>query len=122
VVFEFEDPSTESLPLSSSTNPPHFTEEPFTIDTATAHSSPGTATADLQDEELMHSPTASLPEYFLPEGRFVQLINSDQVPRYTKNVTMQVGSIIMLLQLFTSIGRSREETAYDVKPLTTAFP
>jgi hypothetical protein len=118
VVIEFENPSTESLPLSS-INPPQLTEEPFTIDTPTAHSPPATVAASLQDEEF---PTASLPEDFLPEGRFVQLINSDQVPRYTKNVTMQVGSIVILLQLFTSVCRSREETAYDVKPLTTAFP
>jgi len=118
VVIEFENPSTESLPLSS-INPPQLTEEPFTIDTPTANSPPVTVAESLQDEEF---PTASLPEEFLPEGRFVQLINSDQVPRYTKNVTMQVGSIIILLQLFTSVCRSREETAYDVKPLTTVFP
>jgi hypothetical protein len=118
VVIEFQNPSTESLPLSS-INPPQLTEEPFTIDTATAHSSPVTAAGDLQDDEFH---TASLPEDFLPEGRFVQLINSDQVPRYTKNVTMQVGSIIILRQLFTSVCRLREETAYDVKPLTTVFP
>jgi hypothetical protein len=118
VVIEFENPSTESLPLSS-VNPPQLTEEPFTIDTTTAHSSPVTAAADFLDEEF---PTASLPEDLLPEGRFVQLINSDQVPRYTKNITMQVGSIIVLPQLFTYVFRSREETAYDVKPLTTAFP
>ncbi|KAH9962940.1 hypothetical protein BC827DRAFT_182701 [Russula dissimulans] len=44
-------------------------------------------------------------EYFLPEGRFIQLIHSDQVPRYTKDIKI-----------------SREETHYDVKPLTTTFP
>ena len=90
VVFEFQNPSTESLPLSPLTNPPQLIEEPFAIDTATAHSSPVTAAADLQDGEPTRSPSASLPDYFLPEGRSVQLINSDQVPRYSKNITMQV--------------------------------
>jgi hypothetical protein len=40
-----------------------------------------------------------------PEGRLVQLINSDQIPRYEKNATIP-----------------RVETAYDVQPLTTEFP
>jgi len=121
VVFEFQNPSTESLPVSPSINPPQFVEKPFTVDTGTAHSSAVTAAADLRDEELIRSPGTSLHDCFLPEGRSVQLINSDQVPRYTKNAVMQVGSIVILLQLFTSVGRSREETEYYVKPLTTVF-
>jgi hypothetical protein len=121
VVFEFQNPSTESLPVSPSINPPQFTEKPFTVDTGTAHSSPVTAAADLQDEGHICSLATSLPDCFLPEGRSVQLINSDQVPRYTKNAVMQVGSIITLLQPFTSVSRSREETEYYVKPLTTVF-
>jgi len=68
LVFNFQDPSTESLPISSSTNP----------------------------EASIHS-VATLVN-FLPEGRSVQLINSDQVPRYTKNITMQVGYIVILLR------------------------
>jgi hypothetical protein len=90
VVFEFQNPSTDSFPISPSTSPPQFTEEPFTVDTATAQSSPVTAKADLQDEESICSHATSPPDLFLPEGRFVQLINSDQVPRYSKNITMQV--------------------------------
>jgi hypothetical protein len=122
VVFEFQNPSTESLPASPLANPPQFIEKPFTVDAGTAHSSPVTAAADLRDEELIRSPGTSLHDCcFLPEGRSVQLINSDQVPRYTKNAVMQVGSFIILLQLFTSVGRSREETEYYVKPLTTVF-
>jgi hypothetical protein len=121
VVFEFQNPSTESLPVSPSINPSQFMEKPFTVDTGTAHSSPVTSAADLQDEEHIRSPATSLPDCFLPEGRSVHLINSDQVPRYTKDVLMQVGSIIIPLQLFTSVGRPREETEYYVKPLTTVF-
>lgn len=91
LVFNVQNPSTESLPISSVMNPQPLTEEPFGIDSATAHSSP----VDLHDEGLIHSPT-SCSDHLLPEGRFVQLINSDQVPRYTKNVTMQVGYILIL--------------------------
>ena len=99
VVFNVQNPSTDSLPLSSSTNPPQITGEPFALDSATAHSSPVTAAADLHDEAWIHSPPASISDYILPEGRFVQLINSDQIPRYSKNVTMQVRNTIILLYL-----------------------
>jgi hypothetical protein len=91
LVFEVQNPSTESLPISSVMNPPPLSEEPFAVDTATAHSSPITTPADLYDEGLMRSHT-SLTDSLLPEGRFVQLINSDQIPRYMKNITMHVGS------------------------------
>ena len=87
LVFNLQNPSTESLPTSSEMNPKPLTDEPFAIDSATAHSSPGAIPADLYDEDLIRSPT-SLSDNLLPEGRFVQLINSDQVPRYTKNATM----------------------------------
>ena len=52
---------------------------------------------DLHDETLPDSPTSTNPptvDYFIPEGRFVQLINSDQIPRYEKDATMQVGYTI----------------------------
>ncbi|KAH9979764.1 hypothetical protein BJV74DRAFT_121406 [Russula compacta] len=107
VVVDIQNPSTESLPISSPTNPPQLTDEPFAIDSATAHSSPTSTTADLHDESSQHLPIVSPPtsDYILPDGRFVQLINSDQVPRYTKDVTIP-----------------REETPYDVAALTTTFP
>jgi hypothetical protein len=101
VVVEVQNPSTESLPIS--TNPPHVTEEPFDMDSSTVHSSPDTPAGDLQDEP--GTPTSTNPptvdytptvDYFIPEGRFVQLINSDQIPRYEKGATMQVGYTIPL--------------------------
>jgi len=95
LVFNVQNPSTDSLPISSTVNPPALTEEPFAIDSATAHSSPVITPADLHDEGHIRSLT-SLTDYLLPEGRFVQLINSDQVPRYTKNVTMQAGYTLIL--------------------------
>ena len=92
IVVNVQHPTTEPLPMSSSTNP--------------------------------RSPTSSIHptlDHFLPEGRFVQPINSDQIPRYTKNAKMQVGYATLHYTL-TSFCRPREETVYDVKPLTTEFP
>ena len=62
-------------------------------DRAPAYSPP----ADLHDESSQHFPIISSPTpgYSLPEGRFVHLINSDQVPRYTKDITMQVDYTIV---------------------------
>lgn len=99
VVLNVQNPSTESLPISSTTNPPPLMEEPFSLDSATAHSSPVASSVYLHDEGLIRSLT-SLSDYLLPEGRFVQLINSDQVPRYTKNVTMRVGYIPIPMTTF----------------------
>ena len=85
---DVQNPSTESLPISPSGNNP-ITEEPLAIESATTHSSPDSSVVDHHDELVPGSPTSSNAEY-LPEGRFVQLINSDQIPRYTKDVFMQV--------------------------------
>jgi len=89
VVFDLQNPSTESV-----SPPPQLTEEPFAMDTSTAHSSPVTAPVDLHGEVPIHSRAASPWDGLLPAGRSVQPFNSDQVPRYTKNIAMQVGYII----------------------------
>lgn len=98
VVVDVSYPSTESLPIP--------------ISPAVDH------------EPLPDPPTSSdftTLDYFLPAGRVVQLINSDQIPRYDRNVTMQVSNIILSLHTHASC-RPRVEIAYDVKPLTTRFP
>jgi len=96
VVFDVPNPSTESIPVSS-THPGQLTEAPFTIETVAPYLSPVTAAADPHDEApILSIATLDNP---LPEGRSVQLINSDQVPRYTKNLTMQVRHIVILLRL-----------------------
>jgi hypothetical protein len=87
VVFDLQNPSTESI---SSPPPPQLAEEPSPMDTSTAHSSPVAASVDLHDEVPIHSTTASPWDYLLPPGRSLQAFNSDQVPRYTRNITMQV--------------------------------
>jgi hypothetical protein len=58
----------------------------------------------------------------LPEGRFLQLINSDQVPRYTKEVTVQVDYTITILKTNKSFCRPRERTFYEIPRRTTSFP
>ncbi|KAI0301654.1 hypothetical protein B0F90DRAFT_1936389 [Multifurca ochricompacta] len=108
VIVGIENPSTESLPLSPSSNLPPLTDEPYAIGSPTAHSSHASLARGLPLEELSPlSPTASsvISNFLLPEHRFVQLINSDQVPRYTKDITIP-----------------REETLYEVKTLTVTFP
>jgi len=83
-----QNPSTESLPTTS-INPQEITEEPMAMDTS-AHSSLHISLSDRAETASWNSHTVSSATsvFALPEGRFLQLINSDQIPRYTKNVTM----------------------------------
>jgi hypothetical protein len=95
-VVDDQNLSTDSLPTSSSTNLPRITDEPIVIDTATGHSSPDSPSMDLPDEP--GSPASSnhpTLDFSIPEGRLLQPIHSDQIPRYTKGVTMQVGHTIL---------------------------
>jgi hypothetical protein len=95
VIFNVLNPSTDSLSVTSATQPPKFTEEPMTIDSDPPnHSSPVCSPSDRLKTASQHSlaTSSSTADFFLPEGRFVQLIHSDQIPRYTKNITMQVDS------------------------------
>ncbi|KAH8982871.1 hypothetical protein EDB92DRAFT_1952019 [Lactarius akahatsu] len=59
--------------------------------------------------KVMDPSTDSLPasNFDLPYGRFLRLIHSEQVPRYTKDVTVQV--------------KPREETYFKIPRLTTTF-
>jgi len=106
-VVDVQNPSTESLPTSLWTTNP-IADEPVAMESATVHSSPDSPVVDQRDGPVPGSPTSSNAatlDYYLPEGRFVQLINSDQIPRYDKDAVIP-----------------RVETSYDVKPLTTTFP
>ena len=89
-------PSPESVPNTSSINAQEFTEDPMAIGTST-RSSPLILPADRLEPV---SPTTSFAasDIFIPDGRLVQLINSDQIPRYTKNVTMQVRYSVIATQ------------------------
>ena len=83
MVLNIQNVSTELVPISSSVYAPQVIAEPFDTDTPTAYSSPVSAAVDLYGEVPIQ-PSNNV----LPEGRSLQLINSDQVPRYTKNITM----------------------------------
>ena len=96
-IVDVQNPSTESLPTTPFATGPPLTEEPLAMESATAHSPPDSPVVDQHDEPVPDSPTfsdAEVLDYYLPDGRFVQLINSDQIPRYTKDVLMQVEYII----------------------------
>ncbi len=86
------------LPISSSTNTQQVTDEPFAVDPASLYSSPASAAGNPHDERVPSSPkssNAATLDYDLPEGRFLHLIHSDQIPRYTKDVLMQVEYTIL---------------------------
>jgi hypothetical protein len=95
IILNVQNSSTESL-QTTSINAQEITEEPIAVDTST-HVSHHISPSDRAEAASQNSPTtssaASVPA--LPEGHILRLINSDQIPRYTKNNTMQVGHHIM---------------------------
>ena len=94
--FDIQNPSTESLPNSLSLIGANV-QESTAVETST-HSPSRISFADRWEATSQHSYTttsAPLNHFMLPEGRILQLINSDQIPRYTKNVTTQVDSFFM---------------------------
>jgi hypothetical protein len=94
-------PLTELLPISSSTNPQQLTNHPFAIDSARVHSA-----VDRHDGPLQVFSTSfnsAKLDHFVPEGRFVQLIDSEQIPRYTRDIKMQVGNTISSLHPYISL-------------------
>ncbi|KAI0261589.1 hypothetical protein BC834DRAFT_459356 [Gloeopeniophorella convolvens] len=107
VVVGIENPSTESLPLSPSSRLEPFTEEPNVIDTPTAVSSPDSVITESIRERAsqMSRPLSQISDFYLPEGRFIALIQSDQVPRYSEKHKIP-----------------RTEVSYTIDPLTTFFP
>ncbi|KAH9171923.1 hypothetical protein EDB89DRAFT_1029604 [Lactarius sanguifluus] len=106
VVVGIVNPSTDSLPLSPSPDRPPLTEEPYTLGSSTVSSSSVSDAIDPGSPQ--HDPTASSPSatsnFDLPKGRVLQLIQSEQVPRYTKDATVP-----------------RERAYYEIPPLTTTF-
>ncbi|KAF8496545.1 hypothetical protein F5888DRAFT_1907347 [Russula emetica] len=90
-------PSSDSLPTS-------LMEESMAMDPA--HSTPSYSAMDQSETASQHPTIASsaASEFHLPEGRFLQMIHSDQIPRY-ENVTIP-----------------RKKKKLFLKPLTTTFP
>ncbi len=102
VVVGVVNPSTDSLPLSPSADRPPLTEEPYNIDSSTGNSSPVSDALDVREGSPQHDPTASSPfatsNFDLPEGRVLRPMHSEQVPRYTKDVTVQVEYVITTIK------------------------
>ncbi len=124
VVVGIESPSTESLTLSPSTSPLPLTEEPYAIGSSTAHSSPISDAPHLRDGSLQPSTRTAFtqPNSDLPSGFSVKPMNPDQVPRYTRKITVQVDNIITPIKpILTFVVRPRERTDYEIRPLTTTF-
>ncbi|KAH9003374.1 hypothetical protein EDB86DRAFT_2891767 [Lactarius hatsudake] len=107
VVVRIEKPSTESLARSHLADSPPDSEEPYSTSSPTVHSSPASLPSDLLNESSQLTPTAtsSISDFDMPPDRFLQLIVSEQIPRYTKKVTVP-----------------RVRKNYDIQPLTTTFP
>ena len=110
-VVDVQSPSTESLPITSSTTNP-ITARPPAIESATAHSPPDSPVVDQHDERpgSSTSSNAAILDYYLPEGRFVQLINSEQIPRYTRDASMQVECTILSPYPYISLQTSHRDT------------
>ena len=99
--LDIQNPSTESLPDTSSIDAQAQEHTEALVETSTP--SPRTSLADEWETASRHSHTASstsLNHFVLPEleGRILQLINSDQIPRYTKNIATQVDSFFIATQ------------------------
>jgi hypothetical protein len=78
-----ESPSLEYLPIH--THLQQLTEEPTAI--SPTQPSIVSSVADYH-ETASQRPSTLASEYHVPEGRSLQLIHSEQIPRYAKNITM----------------------------------
>ncbi|KAF8258667.1 hypothetical protein EI94DRAFT_1691246 [Lactarius quietus] len=99
---------TGSHPLSPLANQQPLTDEPYAIGSPIEQPSPVADVPDAREGSPQHNPIASSPSVRsnldLPDGCIFQMINSEQIPRYTKAVTVP-----------------RERTSYQIPPLTTTF-
>jgi hypothetical protein len=114
-----QSPSLESLVIASPTHLQPLTEEPEPISTTQL---PIVSPLADHSETASQRPSFAASAFSLPEGRFLQLINSEQVPRYTKSIRMQVDPIFTFIQSLNVLNRLPEEMSYTVEPLTTTFP
>jgi len=84
-----QSPSLESLPIPTLLQ--QLTEELMAI--SPTQPSIASSVADHFGTASQHSSFVA-SEYYLPEGRNLELIHSEQIPRYEKNITMQVDCAI----------------------------
>jgi hypothetical protein len=85
-----QSPSLESLVNPSPTRLKPLTEEPEEL--------PIVSSLADHFETASQRPSFAASAFYLPEGRFLQLINSEQVPRYTKGIKMQVDSTFTFIR------------------------
>ena len=95
IQLSIQSPSTDSLRTT-------LTEESMVMDPRhPPHSTPSYPAMDHYEVASQHSTIASArtatSNIFPPEGRFLQTIHSDQLPRYYDNVTMQVDYYSMVM-------------------------
>jgi hypothetical protein len=89
--------SEEDLSIVSPINLEPWTEEPTAISSPTA-SSFVSSTDNFETASQRSTIASTAPsEFVLLEGRFLQLIHSGQVPRYEKDITMQVDYTAMFI-------------------------
>jgi hypothetical protein len=88
-----QNPSLESLPIP--THLQQLTEVPMAI--SPTQPTFASSVADHFETASQHSSLVA-SEYCLPEGRNLELIHSEQIPRYEKNITMQVDCTITFTQ------------------------
>ena len=101
-------PSTESLPAPHWTTNP-IADDPLAMEFATAHPSPDAPVVGQHEVPVPGSPISSNAptlDNSLPEGRFVQLIISEQIPRYEKDALMQVEYTILSPHPYISLQTS----------------
>ena len=98
VVLDVHNSAAEPLPTSSSTNSQRLMDESYVIGSPPAHYSPIYATAEESSQRL---PPASLVMPDLPEHCALRLMDSDDVPRYSKGIKMQVNASSSILPLHT---------------------
>ena len=84
-------------PLSPPPIPQILVEEPMATHLPT-NSPPVSPTMERLETDSQFMASSSTMDFFLPEDRFVQLIISDQIPRYTKNIKMYVASAIICIR------------------------
>jgi hypothetical protein len=103
VVVGVVNPSTDSLPPRFFTDGQPLREEPYTIDSPTGHLSVPDFDAHerfegLPQHNFTSSSSSATSNFDPPFGRSLRLITSEQVPRYTKDVTVQVDNTITTIK------------------------
>jgi hypothetical protein len=88
----FQSPSLESLPI-----PAHWQQLPMTISPIQSSIRVASSVAD-HYEIASQRPSFVASEYYLPEGRYLVLVHSEQIPRYAKVITMQVDCAITFIR------------------------